>query len=257
MTLGTPYAPVNIPRRMMITAALMLAATNTPTPGVDSTVAEYRVPDGTMLVLLHDQPARLFLQARHEVGRVASSGDTPVTVTVQVTGDGRVLQRTTRTGRPFPALNHPDVIAYTQATGQPWKPARVLAVNWQTGAVDVEAPQNAGKVRVYYTFGDGEVILKAGRPFGSSSGQVQIWRGSARGLHETDQQDRDAAVFTVRAPMPLPQGFTLALVVRATSAVYLDGLAQHEINIPASDTAITVSDPVALADLAERQLKGG
>ena len=251
-----PYTALNLPRRMVITAALLSGVAAAPVAGIDSNVAEYRVPDGTMLTLLHDQPARLFLQARHEVGRVAGAAGDVVTVQVQINGDGRQMVRTTRADRAFPALNHPDVIAYTLVTGGKWTPARVLAVDWNAGTVDVETPPNAGKIRVYYTFGDGEVILRAGRPFGSSSGQVQLWRGSARGLHETDQADRDAAVFLARVPMPVPQAFSLSLAVRAVSAVYFDGLAQHEVNIPASDTAIAVSDPVMLADLAERQLKG-
>lgn len=252
----TPYTPVSPPRRMAITAALLAAAAQAPVAGIDSDAGQFRVPDGSIITLLHDQPMRLFLQARHEEGRVAGAAGSLVTVTAQLNTGGRRLIRSTRADRAFPSLNHPDVIAYTQITGQPWAPARVLDVNWATGAVQVEVPNNAGKVRVYYTFGDGEVIIRAGRPFGSSGGQVQLFRSSARSLHETDQVDRDAAPFAARSPQPIPQNFTLSLAVRAQSAVYFDGLARHEISIPATETAVRVTDAVMLAELAERQLKG-
>lgn len=250
------YTPVTQPRRMALIAAMLLSASAAPVAGLDSNVGEYRVPDGTILTLAHDSPLRMFLQARHEVTRGAGAAGSNVTVTVQVTGNGRRLIPTTRTARALPTLFHPDVIAYTQVNGQAWEPARVLAIDWNAGSVDVETPNNATRVRVYYTFGDGEVILRAGRPFGSSGGMIQIARFTARGLHETDQSDRDAAPFAVRSPKAIPQGFTLAIAVRAQSPVYFDGLARHEISIPATETAVNVSDPVGLAEQSERQLRG-
>ncbi|MFB9994490.1 hypothetical protein ACFFLM_21265 [Deinococcus oregonensis] len=250
------YQVISTPRRMALTAALMLAASALPVAGLDSDVAVFRVPDGSIITLLHDQPMRMFLQARFEQGRVAGAAGSLVTVTVNVNQDGRQLIRTTRADRALPSLNHPDVIAYTQIANGAWTPARVLSINWGTGAVGVETPSNAGKVRVYYTFGDGEIVLRAGRPFGGSSGAIQIYRTSARGLHETDQVDRDTAPYAVRSPQPIPQMFNFSIAVRAASAVYFDGLARHEVNIAATETAVNVTDATMLAELAERQLKG-
>ncbi|MEF2280388.1 hypothetical protein V3W47_19005 [Deinococcus sp. YIM 134068] len=250
------YTTLSQPRRMALTAALLVSVAATPIPGNDSDVATFRVPDGSILTLLHDQPMRLFLQARREVGRVAGAAGSNVNVVVQVNVDGCKLVRTTRADRAFPATSHPDVIAYTLVTGGTWQPARVMAVDWSTGAVTVETPNNAGKVRVYYTFGDGEISIRAGRPFGSSGGYIQLYRTSARSLHETDQTDRDAAPFAARTPQPIPQNFTLSLAVRASSAVFMDGLARHEVSIPATETAVQVTNAVMLAELAERQLKG-
>lgn len=254
--MSLPYAPIGQSRRMALTLAMLTAATAAPVAGLESVAAVYKVPDGSMLTLLHDQPVRLFLQARHEVTRGAGAAGANVDVVVQVTGDGRRLIQSSRAPRTFPATHHPDVIAYTQVTGQAWQRATVQAVNWETGAVTVSVPNNAGRVRVYYTFGDGEISLRASRPQGSSSGSIHLWKGTARGLHETDQTDRDTAPYLARRPLPIPQGFSLALVIRAQSAVYFDGLAAHEILLPVTDTGIQVMNAAQLADMAEQQLRG-
>lgn len=252
-----PYTPLSTPRRTALTVAMLAAASIAPVANLDSDVATFQVVDGTMLVLLHDQPVRMYLQARYEKGRVASAAGAAITERHQVNADGRQMLRTARAGRTFPSLYHPDVIAYTR-TGPSgaWTPARVMNANFEAGWVDVETPPNASATRIYYVFGDGEVALRVSRPFGSSSGIIQLWRGSARSLHETDQTDRDTAPYLVRDPKPVPQGFRVILTVRAASAVYFDGLAKHEVMLPVSETAIQATDKVALAELAERQLKG-
>lgn len=252
-----PYSPTTTPRRMALTAYLLAGLAAAPVAGVVSDVAFYTVADSTMLTLVHDQTMRMFLQARVEVGRAAGAAGSMVPVDVAVTGDGRRLQRTTRQGRDFPTANHPDVIAYTRVANADWQPARVLGVNWNTGVVSVETPNNAGKIRVYYTFGDGEISVRVSRPYGSSTGATQIFASAARSLHETDQTDRDTARALVSTPLPVPEKFRLTVAVRAASAVYFDGLAKHDVILPATETAIMVYDPSTLADMAERQLRGG
>lgn len=254
--MSLPYSPIGQPRRMALTLAMLAAVAVSPVAGLESVAAAYKVPDGSMLTLLHDQPVRLYLQARREQTRGAGAAGSFVDVVVQVNGDGRRLIQSSRAQRSFPSTHHPDVIAFTQVTGQDWQRATVQSVDWETGAVTVSTPNNAGRVRVYYTFGDGEISLRASRPQGSSSGSIHLWKGTARGLHETDQTDRDTAPYLARRPLPIPQGFSLQLVVRASSAVYFDGLAAHEVMIPVTDTGIQVMNPVQLADLAEMQLKG-
>lgn len=250
------YTPTNTPRRMVLGAANFSGTGTAPVAGVESVVARFKVSDGLMLTLLHDQSMRMNLKARFEMNRAATAAGAPVTQRVQINGNGRRMQQTARRGRTFPHLNHPDVLAYTLITGGVLTAARVLAVDWAAGWVDVETPPNAGKVVVYYTFGDGEITVRASRPFGSSTGAAQIWNGSALGVNSTDQADRDTALYLVRAPKPLPQGFTLEIAVRGQSAVVFDEYARHELSIPASETAIMVHDPVMLAELAERQLRG-
>lgn len=251
-----PYTPTNTPRRLVLDAASFTGAGVAPVAGVESVVGRFKVADGVMLTLVHDQSMRMNLKARYEVNRAATAAGAPVTHRVQVNGNGRRMQQTARRGRDFPHLNHPDVLAYTLISGGVWTAARVLAVDWAAGWVDVETPPNAGKVAVYYTFGDGEITVRASRPFGSSTGAVQIWNGSALGVNSTDQADRDTALYLVRAPKPLPQGFTLEIAVRGASGVVFDQYARHEMSIPASETAIQVHDAVMLAELAERQLRG-
>lgn len=252
----TAFTPTNTPRRMVLDAASFTGSGAAPVAGVESVVGRFKVSDGLMLTLLHDQSMRMNIKARYEMNRAATAAGAPVTQRVQINGNGRRMQQTARRGREFPHLNHPDVLAYTLITGGVWTPARVLAVDWEAGWADVETPPNAGKVAVYYTFGDGEITVRASRPFGSSTGAAQIWNGSARGVNSTDQADRDTAIFLTRSPKPLPQGFTLEIAVRAASGVVFDGYARHELSIPASETAIMVHDPVMLAELAERQLRG-
>lgn len=250
------YTALTTPRRLLLTAAMLSAIATAPVSGIDSQVAKITVPDGSMLTLVHDQPMLMYLQARRQMGRQAGVAGSNVTTTVQISGEGRKLLRTTRKAPAFPTQLHPDVRAFVQIANGPWVPADVLAVDWVAGTVDVQTPNNAGQVRVYYTFGDGEVALHAGRPFGSSSGLVQIYRNSARALHESNQADRDTAEFATVQPLPIPQNFSFYITIRAASQVFFDGLAGHEIAIPMSETAIQVSDPVALAELGERQLKG-
>lgn len=252
-----PYSVLNTPFRTALTVAMLAAITAAPVAALDSDVAQFQVATGTMFTLLHDQPVRLFLQARFEKTRAATAAGAAITERVQVSGNGRRMIRSSRTGRSFPSLAHPDVIAYTRiGNNGPWTRARVMDADFDAGWVDVETPPNAAALRVYYVFGDGEISLRASRPAGSSSGSVMLWRTSARGLHETDQTDRDTAPYLTRTPKPIPQNFRVLLTVRSTSPVYFDGLAEHEVMIPVSQTAIQVHDPVALAEMAERQLKG-
>lgn len=252
-----PYTATSSPRTIALTAAMFTASRGAPVANTEADVCTLRTADGHMTILKGNAPVRMYLQARLEVTRTASADNTALVQVVQVNGAGRLMSRTARAGRAFPSSSHPDVIAYTSAdNGATWQPANVTACNFIDGSVSVSVPGLATRTRVYYVFADGEVTLKGSRPFGTSGGSVQIWNYPARSLHELNQSDTSAAPVVANREIGLPQGFVLSIAVRAFSSVYFDRYAQHEINIPAFDVPISVSDAGQLAALAEIGLKG-
>lgn len=248
----TAYSAGN-KRTIAITAVLFAAALGAPISNTEGDVATLRTADGHMTVLRSDTPLRMYLHARYQMPLVASVA---AVATVQVNGNGRRMVRSPRAGRTFPSTAHPDVLVYTTLDGNTWQLAPVTAADFEAGSVSYQKPANATGVRVYYTFGDGEIVLRGSRPLGSSGGSVQLWNYPARSLHELNQADTSAAPVLGVQPVGMPQGFTLSIAVRAFSAVYFDAYARHEINIPAYDLPISVSDPVQLAALGEMGLKG-
>lgn len=249
-----PYGVSSPARTIALTVASLTAALAAPVPGVRGMVASVRTPDNHMTVLKGMATARLYLQARYQVASGALASGAQV---IQVNGGGRIMTLSPRAARAFPTRAHADVNAWVQMVANgPWTPTDVLGADWVAGTVTVQNPAGSVNLRVNYTFGDGEIYLLASRPYGSSGGEIQLYNVPARSLHETNQADTSAAPVPVMMDKPIPQGFTLGIAVRAASAVYFDGMAQHEVMLSAYDLGISVSDPVMLADLAERQLKG-
>lgn len=209
-------------------------------PGRRSSIARYSVARQAIVALQAGAAFRMRLkgQATGSFNSAAAS----VTIDLAAATEGlRIVPSPAGAAATYPTTDHPDVIVYRDSDGSRMT---IEAVDYDANTVTVTNPAASTAINwtAYGQLQQGGVQLVAVAPASlDNTGEVVLFDGTLRGLHEVNQSESRTAP-RIRASandlLPLGPQWRLDIVVDTPATVVFNDAADHEVQLQAQSARV-------------------
>lgn len=213
-----------------------------------SAVGYFNVPEGVRYAIPEGRAYRIYIRARHTQAGTNITGPAPTTVAGLDLAD-------TPQQKTVPSLYHPEIAVWCKVGGV-WQRVAVDAVDYATGSVTFQEPDNCTDVEVYYVHSTGEWRIRVQREMGASDSQATtVNNGSFGAAHFVDQNNLET-LHKWPQVVQLVSGQRLTFEVNSTLEHVFNERAGQVLTIFSYVQQLAVLDKALLRAAAAAELQG-